>query len=95
MPGDDDELRSDINVTPLVDVMLVLLVIFMAVTPLLRSELPLASVRQDQAGPVGHGLNFYHGHLTGAERGGRDDMTLIFVRFATAGSTEAPLSRVG
>jgi biopolymer transport protein ExbD/biopolymer transport protein TolR len=41
LPGDDDGFRSEINVTPLVDVMLVLLVIFMAVTPLLRSELPL------------------------------------------------------
>ena len=41
MPDDDDGLRSDINVTPLVDVMLVLLVIFMAVAPLLRLELPV------------------------------------------------------
>jgi biopolymer transport protein ExbD len=41
LPGDGDELRSDINVTPLVDVMLVLLVIFMAVAPLLRLELPV------------------------------------------------------
>jgi biopolymer transport protein TolR len=48
-----DELKSDINVTPLVDVMLVLLVIFMVVTPLLRQrvpvELPLAEHSQ-QAG---------------------------------------------
>lgn len=36
-----DELRSEINVTPLVDVMLVLLVIFMVVTPMLRLELPI------------------------------------------------------
>lgn len=46
-----DELRSEINVTPLVDVMLVLLVIFMVVTPLLhqelRVELPLARAAQD------------------------------------------------
>jgi biopolymer transport protein ExbD len=41
LPGDGDELKSDINVTPLVDVMLVLLVIFMAVAPLLRLELPV------------------------------------------------------
>jgi biopolymer transport protein ExbD len=34
-------LRSEINVTPLVDVMLVLLVIFMVVTPLLHQELPV------------------------------------------------------
>ena len=36
-----EELRSEINVTPLVDVMLVLLVIFMVVTPMLRLELPI------------------------------------------------------
>ena len=35
------EFRCDINVTPLVDVMLVLLVIFMVVTPLLREEVPV------------------------------------------------------
>lgn len=34
-------LRSEINVTPLVDVCLVLLIIFMVVTPLLRRELPI------------------------------------------------------
>jgi len=34
-------LRCEINVTPLVDVMLVLLVIFMVVTPMLRLELPI------------------------------------------------------
>jgi biopolymer transport protein ExbD len=38
---DGDDLRSEINVTPLVDVMLVLLVIFMVVTPLLRQQLPI------------------------------------------------------
>src|SRR5437763_2435751 len=32
------ELNSDINVTPMVDVMLVLLIIFMIVTPLLQSN---------------------------------------------------------
>ena len=39
--SDNDELKSDINVTPLVDVMLVLLVVFMVVTPLLRQQLPI------------------------------------------------------
>lgn len=37
--GGGDDLRADINVTPLVDVMLVLLVIFMVVTPLLQQQL--------------------------------------------------------
>ncbi len=39
--SDGDELKSDINVTPLVDVMLVLLVIFMVVTPLLKQQVPI------------------------------------------------------
>jgi biopolymer transport protein TolR len=33
----NDEVKSDINVTPLVDVCLVLLIIFMVVTPMLQS----------------------------------------------------------
>lgn len=39
--GDSEELQAEINVTPLVDVVLVLLVIFMVVTPLLKHELPI------------------------------------------------------
>ncbi|NBD10446.1 ExbD/TolR family protein [Corallococcus silvisoli] len=42
-------LQSDINVTPLVDVVLVLLIIFMVVTPLMRRELPLQLPTQDTA----------------------------------------------
>ena len=34
--GGRDKLQSDINVTPLVDVCLVLLIIFMVVTPMLQ-----------------------------------------------------------
>jgi hypothetical protein len=34
-----DQVRNDINVTPLVDVMLVLLIIFMVVTPLLEKDI--------------------------------------------------------
>jgi biopolymer transport protein ExbD len=42
LDGDSgNDLRSDINVTPLVDVTLVLLVIFMVVTPFLREQLPI------------------------------------------------------
>jgi biopolymer transport protein ExbD/biopolymer transport protein TolR len=45
-PRAGQDLKSDINVTPLVDVMLVLLIIFMLVTPLLQQgvgvELPQA-----------------------------------------------------
>jgi biopolymer transport protein ExbD len=39
--SEDLELRAEINVTPLVDVVLVLLVIFMVVAPLLQHELPV------------------------------------------------------
>ena len=38
---DDSGFRAEINVTPLVDVVLVLLVIFMVVTPLLKQEAPV------------------------------------------------------
>jgi biopolymer transport protein TolR len=37
----DDELRAEINVTPLVDVVLVLLVILLLVAPMLKEELPV------------------------------------------------------
>ena len=35
--GDDNAVMADINVTPMVDVMLVLLIIFMVVTPLIMA----------------------------------------------------------
>jgi biopolymer transport protein TolR len=38
----DDPIVSDINVTPLVDVMLVLLIIFMVTAPLLHQGIPVA-----------------------------------------------------
>ena len=37
----NDDVRSDINVTPLVDVVLVLLIIFMVVTPMLQKGVPV------------------------------------------------------
>jgi biopolymer transport protein ExbD len=39
--GESEDLKAEINVTPLVDVVLVLLVIFMVVTPLLKQEVPI------------------------------------------------------
>lgn len=39
--GGDGEYNADINVTPMVDIMLVLLIIFMVVTPLLSQGVPL------------------------------------------------------
>jgi biopolymer transport protein TolR len=38
---ESDDLKAEINVTPLVDVVLVLLIIFMVVTPLLKQEVPI------------------------------------------------------
>ncbi|MDG6881906.1 Biopolymer transport protein exbD [Phocoenobacter uteri] len=51
--NDDDKEMSDINVTPLVDVMLVLLIVFMITMPVLTQsiplELPTASIeKQDE-----------------------------------------------
>lgn len=37
----DDEVRAEINVTPLVDVVLVLLVILLLMAPMLKEELPV------------------------------------------------------
>ena len=37
----NDDLKAEINVTPLVDVVLVLLIIFMVVTPMLKQEVPI------------------------------------------------------
>ena len=39
--GASDDLNSEINVTPLVDVMLVLLIIFMVAAPLLQVGVPI------------------------------------------------------
>ena len=52
--GDDGDIppMSEINVTPLVDVMLVLLIIFMITAPLMMQKLPLElpKVRAEEAG---------------------------------------------
>jgi biopolymer transport protein ExbD len=37
----DEDLKAEINVTPLVDVVLVLLIVFMVMTPLLKQEVPI------------------------------------------------------
>lgn len=39
--SENDDLKAEINVTPLVDVVLVLLIIFMVVTPLLKQDVPV------------------------------------------------------
>jgi biopolymer transport protein TolR len=49
------DLNSDINVTPMVDIMLVLLIIFMVVTPLLQSGVSVAipkGLNPDEEGDI-------------------------------------------
>ena len=52
LPSAKAGFRSEINVTPLVDVCLVLLIIFMVVTPLLRQELPIQLPETGSARPI-------------------------------------------
>ena len=47
-----EEVKAEINVTPLVDVVLVLLILFMVVTPLLKQELPIELPIADTSQPA-------------------------------------------
>ncbi|WP_213878357.1 biopolymer transporter ExbD [Pseudomonas sp. dw_358] len=49
---DNDEVLSEINVTPLVDVMLVLLVVFIVTAPLLTNSIPINLPKTDAVAPV-------------------------------------------
>ena len=49
---DSDEVLSEINVTPLVDVMLVLLVVFIVTAPLLTNAIPINLPKTDAVAPV-------------------------------------------
>ncbi|MEE5078103.1 biopolymer transporter ExbD [Pseudomonas alliivorans] len=49
---DSDEVLSEINVTPLVDVMLVLLVVFIVTAPLLTNSIPINLPRTESVAPV-------------------------------------------
>ena len=48
---DDDEVMSEINMTPLIDVMLVLLVVFILAVPAIHSAVPLTLPRASSAAP--------------------------------------------
>jgi len=48
--GSKGSLKADINVTPLVDVMLVLLIIMMLIAPLLRHRVPLTLPEANNSG---------------------------------------------
>jgi len=49
---DSDEVLSEINVTPLVDVMLVLLVVFIVTAPLLTNAIPINLPKTESVTPV-------------------------------------------
>lgn len=49
--GGSSGVRSDINITPLVDVVLVLLIIFMVMTPTLLKQLPVQVPDKDDSAP--------------------------------------------
>jgi biopolymer transport protein TolR len=48
-------LDANINVTPLVDVCLVLLILFMVVTPMINGEIPVHLPKSSTSGPLGEG----------------------------------------
>jgi len=48
---DSDEVLSEINVTPLVDVMLVLLVVFIVTAPLLTNAIPINLPKAESVAP--------------------------------------------
>ena len=49
---DSDEVMSEINVMPLVDVMLVLLVVFIVTAPLLTNSIPINLPKTESVAPV-------------------------------------------
>lgn len=49
---DNDEVLSEINVTPLVDVMLVLLVVFIVTAPLLTNSIPINLPKTEAVAPA-------------------------------------------
>ena len=51
---DSNEVLSEINVTPLVDVMLVLLVVFIVTAPLLTNSIPINLPKTEAVAPVEH-----------------------------------------
>jgi biopolymer transport protein ExbD len=55
--GSPDEVKGDINVTPLVDVCLVLLIIFMVVTPMLQKGVAVALPETNKPEQMPEGKN--------------------------------------
>ncbi len=50
--SNDDDAISDINITPMVDVMLVLLVVFIVTAPLLTNSIPINLPKTESVAPV-------------------------------------------
>lgn len=48
---DDDDVMNEINMTPLIDVMLVLLIVFILAVPAIHSAVPLTLPRSSSAAP--------------------------------------------
>ena len=48
---DDDEVMTEVNMTPLIDVMLVLLIVFILAVPAIHSAVPLTLPRASSAAP--------------------------------------------
>ena len=48
---DDDEVMTEINMTPMIDVMLVLLIVFILAVPVIQSAVPLTLPRIGRAAP--------------------------------------------
>ncbi len=61
--GGTSEYNSEINVTPMVDVMLVLLIIFMIVTPLLQQGVTVNYPERHEH--AGRGCRYHKGHVRG------------------------------
>ncbi len=91
---DSDEVLSEINITPLVDVMLVLLVVFIVTAPLLTNAIPVnlpktaAVAPLEQKEPLGVGID-----SAGKVFIGKDEIQpeLLEANLAAARATNADL----
>ncbi|WP_299190700.1 biopolymer transporter ExbD [uncultured Campylobacter sp.] len=83
MLRNQNEELSEINVTPFIDVMLVLLIIFMVVTPIVTSsvkvELPKAvsDQKQDINKPIILSINEHNGIYFGTELVGSENLAAV------------------
>jgi hypothetical protein len=73
------KVNSNINVTPMVDVMLVLLIIFMVITPMLQNKVnvDLAKTDNPTANETGRAQHRTASHLGCAECGVRESLLAV------------------